>query len=339
MKKATFDVDKKFVVIGGGTGTYSVLTGLKKYTSNIAAIVTMADSGGSAKKERDEWGLLPTSDIRKSLLALSDVSGSDMLLLRRLFQYRYSEGVGLEGMTFGNLFLVALTKLLKSQAKAIEKAGHLLKIRGKVLPVTWDQIDLVATYNNGKKVIGEHFIDEPKHDGELRIVSLSTKPKAQATDEVKDLIRKADVIILGPGGFYTTLIANLVIKGVTDAIIDSHAQKIYILNLMTEYGQTFGFTASTFIDELNKYLPIKYLDYVIINSASIPQNIINRYKRYHAEPVINDLPTNLHYRVVASDILSNKIIRREKGDNLQRSLIRHDPEKLAALCMKILNLV
>src|SRR3989338_9643669 len=133
--------DEKIVVIGGGTGTYSVLSGIKKYTSNIAAIVTMADSGGSARKERDEWGLLPSSDIRKSLIALADVTTDDSLLLRRLFHYRYSEGVGLSGMSFGNLFLIALSRILKSQSKAIDKAGELLRIIGRVLPVTLDKVD------------------------------------------------------------------------------------------------------------------------------------------------------------------------------------------------------
>src|SRR3989338_7437850 len=163
--------DEKIVVIGGGTGTYSVLSGIKKYTSNITAIVTMADSGGSAKKERDEWGLLPSSDVRKSLIALADVSHQDTMLLRRLFHYRYSEGIGVAGMSFGNLFLIALTRLLHSQAKAIEKAGELLRIKGRVLPVSLDTVDLVATYEDGTSVVGEHYIDEPKHNGKISIVS------------------------------------------------------------------------------------------------------------------------------------------------------------------------
>src|SRR4030042_3868733 len=133
----------KILVIGGGTGTYSVLSGLKEINENITAIVTMADSGGSARKERDEWGMLPSSDIRKSLIALTDISKEDTLVLRKLFEYRYSEGKGVKGMTFGNLFLVALTKILQSQTKAIKTAGELLNIKGKVLPVTLDKVDLV----------------------------------------------------------------------------------------------------------------------------------------------------------------------------------------------------
>lgn len=332
-------IDKKFSVIGGGTGTFSVLSGLKKYTDNITAIVTMADSGGSAKKERDEWGLLPSSDIRKSLLALTDISKEDLLLLRQLFQYRYREGKGLVGMSFGNLFLVTLTKLLGSQKKAIEKAGEILKIKGKVLPVTLDKVDLVAVYEDGTKIIGEHRIDEPSHNGSVPIQLLTTKPKAKVNPDAQSALVESDVIIIGPGGFYTTIIANLVIDGIVEAIINSKAKKILILNLMTEYGQTYGFTASKFLQELNKYLPIRYLDYVLINKTPIPENILLKYERAHASPVINDLSCQLPIKIVEGDFLSPKIIKREKGDILKRSLIRHDPDKLTRMCLKILHLI
>lgn len=329
--------NKKFVVIGGGTGTYSVLSGLKKYTDNITAVVTMADSGGSAKKERDEWGLLPSSDIRKSLLALSDVSAEDSLLLRRLFQYRYSEGEGVAGMSFGNLFLVALTKLLKSQKMAIEKAGNILKIKGQVLPVTLDKVDLVAKYEDESIVVGEHFIDDPQHNGKLNLIRLTTKPETHTTPEVEKAISDSDVIIIGPGGFYTTIIANLIIKGVREAIEKSRAKKIYIMNLMTEFGQTYGFTAGRFLDELNAYLPINILDYVFINNAPIKTKILDQYQKAHTISVINDLPQNLPFKVISSDFISEKIVRREKGDKLRRSLIRHDPDKIANWCIKVLE--
>ncbi len=331
--------DKKIVVIGGGTGTYSVLNGLKKYTDNITAIVSMADSGGSAKKEKDEWGLLPSSDIRKSLIALADVSSEDSLLLRQLFQYRYNQGVGISGMTFGNLFLVALTKLLKSQTLAIEKAGKFLRIRGKVLPVTLQNVDLVAIYEDKTKIVGEHFIDEPKHNGEIRITKLYTNPEATVSNEAKDAIINSDVIIIGPGGFYTTVLANLVIKGVIQAIINSKAKKILILNLMTEYGQTYKFTAKTFINELDKFIPSKYIDYVFVNNKPIPENILLRYTKYHAQPVINDLNSVYPFKVIASDILSRRAVKREKGDTLTRSFIRHSPDKIAKLCKRVINLL
>ncbi len=328
--------NKKIVVIGGGTGTFSVLSGLKQFTDNITAIVTMADSGGSAKKERDQWGLLPSSDIRKSLIALADISTKDSLLLRKLFEYRYDEGKGIKGMTFGNLFLIALTKILKSQEKAIEKAGKILGIKGKVLPVTLDKVDLVAVYEDKSKVIGEHFIDEPKHNGKIRITNLYTVPKATITPQVKKAILESDLIIIGPGGFYTTILANFVIGGLTEALLQSKAKKIFILNLMTEYGQTYNFKASTFLKEFNKYFPVKYLDYILINSAKIPKKVIAKYKKYHAQPVIKDLSKNQPYKIISADLLMNKIFRKEKSDKLKRSLIRHSPEKIANLCLKLI---
>ena len=331
--------DKRITVIGGGTGTYSVLMGLKKYTKNITAVVSMADSGGSAKKERDEWGLLPSSDIRKSLIALADVSTEDSLLLRQLFQYRYSAGIGVSGMTFGNLFLVALTKLLQSQAKAIEKAGELLRIKGKVLPVTLNKVDLVATYEDGTSVVGEHFIDEPKHNGKVKIVKLATQTQAFVNPEVADTIEKSDIIIIGPGGFYTTILANLVIDGVSQAIIKSKATKIFILNLMTEYGQTYGFNASKFIQVLDDYLPLSALNYVIINNATIPQNILDKYRKLNASPVLNDLPKKKNFKIIEADLLSKKLVKKEKGDKLNRSFVRHSPDKIARICMKLLNSV
>lgn len=330
--------DKKIVVIGGGTGTFSILTGLKRYTDNITAIASMADSGGSAKKERDEWGILPSSDIRKSLIALSCGSSQDNLLLRRLFQYRYAQGKGISGMTFGNLFLVALTKLLNSQERAIEKAGDILQIKGNVLPVSLTKVDLVAYYEDGTKIVGEHYIDEPKHNGKLHITKLVTSPKAKITEVAKKAIIESDAIIIGPGGFYTTILANLVIGGVTDAIKKSRSKKIFILNLMTEYGQTYGFTAQRFIDELDKYISVKEIDYVIINKAPIPQKVLEKYRKVKAEPVKNDLSKKTPYKIISSNLLSPKLVKKQKGDKMKRSLIRHDPEKLAKICIKILGI-
>ena len=328
---------KSFVVIGGGTGTFSVLSGLKKFSNEITAVVSMADSGGSAKKERDEWGLLPSSDIRKSLLALADVSDRDSLILRKLFEYRFAKGVGLSGMTFGNLFLVALSDITKSQNKAIDLASELLRIKGKVLPVSFDKVDLVAKYEDGSEITGEHNIDDPAHNGKIKITKLFTNPPAYASQDVVWEIENADVVIIGPGGFYTTIIANLAVKGVVESLKKSRAVKIFILNLMTEYGQTFGFTAKTFIDELKKYLDINILDYILINNKPIPDNILVKYKKSYALPVINDLAKNYSFKVISEDLLSEKRVPKVKGDTLKRSLIRHDPDKIGKVCLKLVG--
>lgn len=329
--------NKSFVVIGGGTGTFSVLTGLKRYTDKITAVVTMADSGGSAKLERDEWGLLPSSDIRKSLLALADVSSDDSLLLRKLFQYRFPKGTGVSGTAFGNLFLVALTNILGSQSQAIEKAGQLLNIRGKVLPVSLDNVNLVAFYEDGSRVVGEHAIDEPVHNGTVKITKLTTNPSAHLLPQVKKIITDCDVIIIGPGGFYTTIIANLAVKGLAKAIEKAQAQKIFIMNLMTEYGQTYDFTASTFITELNKYLDIKILDYILINNSPVPAPVLKKYSKYHAQPVLNNLNNKFPIKIITGDFLYKKTVSAEKGDTLRRSLIRHSPDKIARRILKLIK--
>lgn len=328
--------NKSIVVIGGGTGTFSVLSGLKKYTSDITAIVSMADSGGSAKKEKDEWGLLPSSDIRKSLIALADISTQDSLILRKLFQYRFAKGKGIRGMTFGNIFLIALTNILGSQSQAIDKASELLHTRGSVLPVTLNNVELVAEYEDGSRVVGEHKIDEPEHNGKIRLTRLYTAPQAHITQRAKEAIKSSDAIIIGPGGFYTTIMANIVVEGVSAAINQSKAKKIFILNLMTEYGQTYGFTAHTFIEEIGKYIDTKTINYVLVNNSPIPEKIVERYKKYHTVPVVNDLKGKYPFQVIPADLLSKRAVPKQKGDRLRRSFIRHNPEKLALICQKLL---
>jgi len=324
------------VCIGGGTGTYSLLTGLRQVCNNITVIVSMADTGGSARKELDEFGLLPSSDIRKSLVGLADTQSEEDNLLRELFQYRYNQGTGVKGMTFGNLFLVALTKLLGSQLKAIEKAGQILRIKGRVLPVSLDRVDLVAEYENGLIIKGEHLIDEPKHDSDLQIIKLSTTPTAKVYPPVLDAIKGANMIILGPGGLYTTLIANLVIDGVCKAIAKSSAKKVHIMNLMTEHGQTHKLSASGHIKVIEKHLGENVIDYVLINAGRIPKDILEKYQTAHGQPVCNDLTNNEQFQVINTNLLFPKEVKRVSGDMLKRSLIRHDPKKLAKEIIKLL---
>ncbi|MDP2735393.1 MAG: YvcK family protein, partial [bacterium] len=241
---------KRVVVLGGGTGTYTVLSGLKKYPLEITAVVTMADSGGSAQKERDEFGLLPVSDVRKALLALADEDGQQRIL-RELFNYRFSEGVGVEGTTFGNLFLVALSNILGSQEEAISEVAKFLRIKGRVLPVTLEETNLVAEYDEGVVAVGEHAIDEPKHDRRLAVRKVYLLPKVKANPTALKAIKSADFIIIGPGDIYTSLLPALLVDGVGRALQKSKSVKIFIQNLMNKFGQTNGFTASHYLKELS----------------------------------------------------------------------------------------
>ncbi|MDF1498058.1 MAG: YvcK family protein [Patescibacteria group bacterium] len=328
---------KRIVTIGGGTGTFNLLLGLKKYNFDISAIVSMADSGGSNKIIRDEFGILPTSDVRQCLVALTDEGKNDsQSLMRKLFMYRFNEGVGIKGMTFGNLFMAALTDILGNQMTAIEKTGSILKIKGRVIPVTDSDSNLVAEYENGLKVLGEHNIDEPKHDGKLKIEKIYLEPSSIANPDAVDAIIDADAVIIGPGDLYTSLMVNLVVDGIANAIRDTKAKIIYTTNIMTSFGETYGFTASDHVRIVEKYMLYRKLDYIFLNSAKLPEDIIRKYENENDFPVEDDLSRGDRH-VIRADFLSSEEIKKDKSDNLQRSLIRHDGEKIAKEIEKLLN--
>lgn len=326
---------KKIVVIGGGTGTYTVLTGLKKYPVELSAIVSMMDSGGSNRVIRDEFGLLPTSDIRQCIVALSAEKPKE--LLRELFTYRYNAGTGISGMTFGNLFMVALTDIYGSQEKAIEKTCEFLDVRGKIIPVTFDNTNLVARYDNGKQVLGEHYIDESADDlSKHKIVELSVFPKAKANPQALLAIKKADLIVLGPGDLYTSILPNIVIDGITEALENSKAKIIYVMNLMTRFGQTNSFKASDFLTEIRKYLPPKKVDYILLNTGKVPDEALTWYAKTGSEPVKDDLTSAHGIKIVYGDFVDTEIHKKNPSDRLIRSLIRHDPDKLAKAIISII---
>lgn len=326
---------KKVVVIGGGTGSFVVLSGLKKYYKevDIVAIVDMTDSGGSNKKLIDEFGLLPTSDVKQCLVALSPET-ERLSTLRKLFNYRFTSGGGIKGHHFGNLFMAALSDILGSQKAAIEKTQEILKIRGKIVPVTYEKCELVAEYADGSIITGEHLIDEPEiHDGKLRIVKLSTKPRVRANPEAIREIGSADLIVISPGDLFTSILADVVVTGVATAIKNSRAKKAYVMNLMTRWGQTYGFKASDPVQVFEEYIG-KSLTHILINNAEIPKKIINFYKKGKEEAVTDDLK-NSYYKIVRADFLSRAVVKKNAADMLKRSLVRHDSEKLAKVLISL----
>lgn len=315
------------VCLGGGTGTFVVLRGLKQYPYHLHAIVTMSDSGGSNKRIRDEFGLLPTSDIRQCLIALAEENkGSG--LLRQLFMYRFAKGNGISGMTFGNLFMAALSDILGSQEEAIKQTGKVLRINGTVIPVSFTDTNLFAQYENGHIVSEEHLIDEPLHDGTLHINNLYLEPEAQANPEALDAIQKAKLIVIGPGDLYTSVLPNLLVGGIAKAIQHSSAKKVYIMNLMTKYGQTYGYTASDHITTLEKYIG-KTLDYILVNTEKYPESVLHKYESLKEFPVVDDLQKKAYYTVIRKPIVSELLVEKNPTDTLVRSLIRHDSDKLA----------
>jgi uncharacterized cofD-like protein len=323
------------VCIGGGTGTFVILKGLKKFPLKLSAIVSMSDSGGSNKRIRDEFGLLPTSDIRQCLVALSD-ENHGAGLLRKLFMYRFEKGEGISGMTFGNLFMAALTDILGSQQLAFRETGKVLRIHGTVIPVTMTKTNLVATYEDGSISKEEHVIDEPQHDGTLKITSLALEPKAEANEEAINALGKADCIILGPGDLFTSVLPNILVDGIKDAIARSHAKVIYIMNLMTKNGQTLTFSAKDHLRQLEHYLG-PYITHVLINTTPLPGQALKVYEKTHEYPVSDDLGNLSDYTIVRADIAGDEIIKKANSDVLIRSLIRHDSDKIANVIVSVIN--
>lgn len=317
---------KKVVVIGGGTGNFVVLRGLKKYNVSLSAIVSMADSGGSTGILRDELGVLPPGDVRQCLVALSHSSK----LMRSLMNYRFENG-NLGGHSFGNLFLSALEKVTGSFEKAVEEASKILAIKGKVIPVTTNQVHLKMILKSRKVLEGEGEIYLSKDiDGGYESLFLEPYPKVNPL--VIEEIRSADLLILGPGGIYTSIIPNLLVEGVSKAFCESKAKKVLIINLMNRIGQTTGFKVSDNLSEIVKFLGDDVFDCIVVNKKRPPKRLIEAYAE-EGELIQNDLNEK---RVILADLLG-PINENSKVDLMKRNLIRHDSNKLALELMKVLT--
>jgi len=325
---------KKIVVIGGGTGTTAVLSGLKKYPDlDLHVIVSMTDDGGSNQVVRDEFGLLPLSDLRKSIIALSETNDH---LLRQMFTYRFDKGDGLSGHTLGNLMMMALTDITGSEVAAVEACKRLFKVKGKVIPVTLHQTRLVAEYDDGTRVEGEHLIDEPEENWQRRIKSLTLSENVPAYEEALESIKTADFIVAGPGDLYTSTLANIIIDGIAEAIQKSSGKFIFINNLMTKKGQTHGMTATHLIHEMSKYSG-RIPDIVLQHEGEFHEDILKKYKERGEHPIHDDLQENVPFQVVKTHLTHQTPVHQDKGDTLVRSLIRHDAEKLANALYKIFH--
>lgn len=328
---------KSVVVIGGGTGIYPTLRGLKKYKEiDVTAIITMADSGGSTGQLRDEFGQLPVGDVRMALAALSaDIDNHDELL-RELFLYRFAKGSGLSGHNLGNLLLVALTDMLGSELEAVKAASRILRVRGTVLPVTEDCVHIVATYDDGVVVEGEHDIDEPPEDRYgKRIASFCTNPRAIITPDAKEAILDADLIVLGPGDLYTSLLANCAVEGVSEAIQAAQGKFVFVTNLMTKQGQTHGMSAKDHIDEVLKYVG-RAPDTVVVNTTAVADELLAKYAEAHQYPVVDDA-NEVACNIVRTDLLDDEPVAMKAGDVLQRSLVRGDAQKMGKVIYDLVS--
>ena len=313
--------EAKVVVIGGGTGLSTMLRGLKQYTSHITAIVTVGDDGGGSGKLREDLGMLPPGDIRNCILALADTEP----LMEDLLQYRFTEG-SLKGQCFGNLFLAAMAGISENFEDAVQKMSSVLAVEGKVLPVTLDDMKLIAELENGEIIEGESKIPSEVIVRNTRIKKIAIKPiDAKPLEEAIKEINNADVIIMGPGSLYTSIIPNLLVKGIPEAICKSPAKKVYISSVMTQPGETDGFKVSNHLKVLMDYGVAENIDYVIANNGIIPPDIKEKYAKENAELVVLDYEniSNLNVNVIEADLI--KITKR---------YVKHNAEKLAELIMK-----
>jgi len=313
------------LLIGGGTGSTVVIEGLKKHKDlNLSVIVGMMDDGGSNAVVRDEFGLLPLSDIRKSLLALYDSGNNEVL--RNLFMYRFSSGEGIKGHTLGNLLMVAMADILGSEVEAIEMFKTIFSINGDIIPVTLDDSRLVAEYEDGEVIEGEHLIDEPEDDRNITKIYLN--PAAKANEDAIRAIERADYIILGPGDLYTTTLANIVVDGIKESIQKSKARIVCIGNLMSKKGQTRNLTQLGYLEIVEKYIG-RDVDYFLINNGKIPTKAYERYLKKGEHIIADDLsPEEIKGKIIRADLVATAPVVKDKGDKLERSLVRHDSKKL-----------
>ncbi|MEN9561616.1 MAG: hypothetical protein RIQ56_889 [Candidatus Parcubacteria bacterium] len=308
---------KKVVRVGGGSSGYIILRGLKQFPLDITAVVNMFDNGGSSGVLRDEFGILPPGDLRRALAALADDTQAG--ILRELFNFRFKEG-SVSGHSFGNLFLAALAEIYGSDIEAIRKASEVLKITGKVLPVSLDKSNLRARLKDGSEIVGETNIDVPKHDGAIPIDRIYLDPPAKIYKETEEALLEADVIVIGPGDLYTSIISNFLVEGVPEALQKSKAKKVLVSNLMTKWGETNGFSASDMAKEVLKYSGLEKLDYIICNTKEPGKKLLSAYAKEHKFPMLCDPSLEeLADKVVTGNFYS------------EADIARHDPEKLATV--------
>ena len=313
MEKAS---EPRIVVIGGGTGLSVLLKGLKEYTSQLTAVVTVSDDGGSSGRLRAQLGVLPPGDIRSCLVALAETEN----LMDRVFQHRFLEGDGLKGHSLGNLLLVAMTEITGDFESAIEEVSKVLKVRGKVVPATLEQVVLAASMLDGKTIYGETAIREyPAAIERLYLMPDNCQPVPASLHAIAE----ADAIVVGPGSLYSSIIPNLLVNGLTDAIKASAAATFYISNIMTEQGETDGFTAADHLRVIADHIGADLFNYMVVNSGKIDMPRLERYLAEKAKPVSPVYESTLDgkVKIIAADLVSDDEVAWHHPDKLARVII------------------
>lgn len=317
--------EPKVVVIGGGTGLSILLRGLKKFTANITAIVTVADDGGGSGVLREDLGMLPPGDIRSCLLALANTEPT----MEKLLQYRFTEGI-LKGQNFGNLFLAAMNSIYGSFETAVRETSNVLAVTGKVLPMTLEDVKLCAVLENGKTINGESKIPYDAIKNGSKIDYIYMEPKiSYPLEESVEAIKNADIIVLGPGSLYTSVIPNLLVNNIVDTIYNARAPKIYITNVMTQPGETDGYTLIDHVNAILKHSREDFLDYVIGNTEDVPNDTLEKYIKDGSKPVLVEKDQE--------EILNRKNIKLigDKLIDVKKDYIRHDNMALSKILIDI----
>jgi len=310
----------RVVAIGGGTGLPNLLSGLKGYTDKITAVVTVADDGGSSGRLRRDLNILPPGDLRNCLVALAETQP----LMGRLFQHRFTRQGALSGHSFGNLFIAALTEVTGDFGEAVKASSKVLAVTGQVLPVTLDDVRLVATLSDGRKIAGESRISAA--GGSIRRLSLDP-PGARPNPEVLQAIAHADAVVMGPGSLYTSILPNLLVESVAKAIERSGALKIYVCNVMTQPGETDGFSAAAHLRALREQTGCSLVDYVVANTEPPSDEVSQRYAAKGQYPVAldRDAIESFGVRLVKARLLESR-----------DGLVRHHPGRLARTIIRLI---
>lgn len=312
----------KIVVIGGGTGISTMLRGIKSYTSNITAIIAVSDDGGGSGVLRNDLGILPPGDIRNCILALAETEP----VMDKLLKYRFTEGT-LKGQSFGNLFLAAMNGISDSFEQAVSQMGQVLAVTGRVYPVTEENTFLVAELEDGTQIRGESKIGNHHltHPGKIKRI-MYDKKNVLPIHHAIDAIYGADLIVIGPGSLYTSLMPNILVDEIPKAIVESKAKRVYVTNIMTQPGETEGYTAGDHINALHDHAGFSFIDICLVNNGKVKPAVLKKYKADGAEQVMIDLSKikRMGIRLIEKDLAKTS-----------NDLVRHDSDKLAQAIMEI----
>lgn len=321
----------KAVVMGGGTGTFAVVSALKKLDWDITTIIAVSDSGGSTGRIRDEFGFQPVGDLRQSLAALADVDGQEWI--QKILLYRFEKGTGLKGHNLGNLILTALQDMTGNTTKSLEIAEKVFNLSGSVIPVTEETVDLMIHYQNGSTVVGEHILDENLENPQ-QIDHVSLTPKCSINPKAADALSNADIIIIGPGDFYASLMATLVLPEIPSLFAKSRAKKVYIANLMTRFTQTHNMTARNHLEKIEATIGSE-MTHIVLHNDPIPPAALELYASVKEYPVKDDMGNSS--KVVRTPLINTQLHHKQKYDSAYRSLLRHDYKKLATTLEMIMK--